>query len=111
MQLGIRYLRDCFSSQLTETNGHSSGADEKEVNAVKTIQKSYFWVNKLPYSYIQASGGLVLGCDEKGFYAAEIFFGVDADGVVGGGFYVDGDVVFEEAELFQALGLFEHAWG
>ena len=39
----------------------------------------------------------------------EVFFGVDSDCVVFGGFDVDGDVVFEEAELFEALGLFEKA--
>jgi hypothetical protein len=41
----------------------------------------------------------------------EVFFGVDSDGVVFGGLDVDGDVVFEEAELFEALGLFEEAGG
>ncbi len=40
---------------------------------------------------------------EEGFYALEIFFGVYADGVEGCFGYVDGDVVFEEAKLFQAL--------
>jgi hypothetical protein len=39
----------------------------------------------------------------------EVFFGVDSNGVVFGGLDVDGDVVFEEAELFEALGLFEEA--
>jgi hypothetical protein len=39
----------------------------------------------------------------------EVFFSVDADGVVVGGFDVDVDVVFEEAELLEALGLFEGA--
>ena len=33
----------------------------------------------------------------------EVFFGVYADGVEGGLGYVDGDVVFKEAKLFQAL--------
>jgi hypothetical protein len=46
---------------------------------------------------------------QEGFYALQVFFGVDADGVELGGLYVDGDVVFEEAELFEALGLFEKA--
>lgn len=41
----------------------------------------------------------------------EVFFGVDSDGVVFGGLDVDGDVVFEETELFEALGLFEEAGG
>lgn len=41
----------------------------------------------------------------------EVFFGVDAYGVVVGGFDVDVDVVFEEAELFEALDLFECADG
>ena len=40
----------------------------------------------------------------------EVFFGVDAYGVEVGGFDVDVDAVFEEAELFEALGLFEGAW-
>jgi len=39
----------------------------------------------------------------------EVGLGVDADGVVAGGFDVDGDVVLEEAELFEALGAFEEA--
>ena len=41
----------------------------------------------------------------------EVFFGVYADGVEGGGFDVDGDLVFEEAELFEAFGVFERAVG
>ena len=48
---------------------------------------------------------------EEGFDAVYVFFGVDAYCVEGGGFDVDVDVVFEEAELFEALGLFESAWG
>ena len=40
----------------------------------------------------------------------EVFFGVDADGVEVGRFDVDVDAVFEEAELFEAFGLFEDAW-
>ena len=48
---------------------------------------------------------------EEGFDAVEIFFGVDADGVEVGGFDVDVDAVFEEAELLEALGLFEGAGG
>jgi hypothetical protein len=39
----------------------------------------------------------------------QVFFGVDADGVEFGGFDVDVDAVFEEAELLEALGLFECA--
>jgi len=35
--------------------------------------------------------------EEDLFGAEEVFFGIDADGVVGGGEDVDGDVVFEEA--------------
>ena len=54
---------------------------------------------------------LWLTVEEEGFYAVEIFFGVDADGVEGGGFDVNVDVVFEEAELFEALDVFEGAWG
>ena len=41
----------------------------------------------------------------------EVFFGVDAYGVEVSGFDVDVDAVFEEAELFEALGLFEGARG
>ena len=41
--------------------------------------------------------------------AAEVGFGIDADGVVGSGFDVDVDAVFEEAQLFEAFGLFECA--
>ena len=41
----------------------------------------------------------------------EVFFGVDADGVVVRGFDVDVDAVFEEAELLEAFGLFEGAGG
>jgi len=41
----------------------------------------------------------------------EVFFGVYAYGVVVGGFDVDVDVVFEETELFEALGMFERAGG
>ncbi len=41
----------------------------------------------------------------------EVFFGVDADGVEVGGLDVDGDAVFEEAELLEALGVFEGAGG
>ena len=48
---------------------------------------------------------------EHGFDLFEVFFGVDAYGVVVGGFDVDVDVVFEEAELFEAFGLFEGAGG
>jgi hypothetical protein len=39
----------------------------------------------------------------------EVFFGVDADGVEVGGLDVDGDAVFEEAELLEAFGVFERA--
>jgi hypothetical protein len=46
---------------------------------------------------------------EDGLYTVEVFFRVDAYGVEVGGFYVDVDVVFEEAKLFEALGLFEDA--
>ena len=41
----------------------------------------------------------------------EVFFGVYADSVEAGGFDMDVDAVFEEAELFEALGLFEGAGG
>ena len=48
---------------------------------------------------------------EEGFDAAEVFFGVDTDGVEVGGFDVDVDAVFEEAELFETFALFEDAGG
>jgi hypothetical protein len=41
----------------------------------------------------------------------EVFFGIDADGVEAGGFDVNVDVVFEEAELFETLYVFEGAGG
>jgi hypothetical protein len=44
---------------------------------------------------------------EEDFYATEVFFGIDAYGVVVGGFDVDVNVVFEEAQLFEFFGLFE----
>jgi hypothetical protein len=43
------------------------------------------------------------------FGAAEVFFGVDADGVVRGGGDMQGDAVFKETQLFEALGQFEWA--
>jgi hypothetical protein len=43
------------------------------------------------------------------FDAAKVVFGVDADGVVLGLGDVEGDIVFEEAKLFEALDLFELA--
>ncbi len=48
---------------------------------------------------------------KNGLYVFEVFFRVDAYGVVVGGLDVDGDVVFEEPELFEALDLFECAGG
>ena len=48
---------------------------------------------------------------EEGLDAVEVFFGVDADGVEGSGLGVDVDSVFEKAELFEALGLFQGAGG
>ncbi len=45
------------------------------------------------------------------FDAEAVFFGVNADGVVLGFGDVDGDAVFEEAELFEALGELERAGG
>jgi hypothetical protein len=48
---------------------------------------------------------------EDALYLYEVFLGVDADGVEGGGLDIKGDVVFEEAELFEALGMFEGALG
>jgi len=47
--------------------------------------------------------------EEEGFDAVEVLLGVDADGVEVGGFDVDVDAVFQEAELFETLGLFESA--
>jgi len=46
---------------------------------------------------------------EDVFDLLEVFFGVYAYGVVFRGFDVEGDVVFEEAELFKSLGLFKGA--
>jgi len=60
------------------------------------------WLNLV----LEAGGGA-----EEGFDVAEVFFGVDADGVEVGGLDVEVDAVFEETELFQALGLFEDAVG
>jgi hypothetical protein len=48
---------------------------------------------------------------EEGFYSVKVFFGVDAYGVEVCGLDVDVDAVFEEAELLEALGLFECAGG
>src|SRR5271170_6799683 len=63
-------------------------------------------------SFVQDDGIFLWGMlAEEGFDAVEVFFGVDADGVEFGGLDVDGDVVFEEAELLEALGLFEEAGG
>jgi len=42
---------------------------------------------------------------------AKVSFGVDADGVVLGRFDVNLDTVLKEAELFEALGAFELAYG
>ncbi len=53
-------------------------------------------------------GGSTAGLEE-GLDGAEVFFGVDADGVEGGGFDVERDAVFEEAELLEAFGLLEGA--
>src|SRR5947208_34072 len=50
-----------------------------------------------------------LSVTEKSFDAVEVFFGVNTDGVECGGLDVDVDAVFEEAELFEALRLFEGA--
>ena len=44
---------------------------------------------------------------EDRFCCAEVFFGVDADGVGGGWGDVDVDAVVEEAELLEAFDLFE----
>ena len=44
---------------------------------------------------------------EDRFCCAEVFFGVDADGVRRGWGYVDIDAVVEEAELLEAFDLFE----
>ena len=52
-----------------------------------------------------------LGRLEESFDFLEVFFGVYAYGVVVGGFDVDVDVVFEDAELFEPLGVLEGAGG
>ena len=44
---------------------------------------------------------------KESFYAGDVRFGVDAHGVEVDGLDVEGDAVFEQAELFEALGLFE----
>jgi hypothetical protein len=49
--------------------------------------------------------------EEEGFDAVEVFFSVDADGVVLGGGDVEAEAVFEETELLEALGTFEGAGG
>jgi hypothetical protein len=54
---------------------------------------------------------LYLFAVKEGFDAVKVFFGVDADGVEVGEFDVDVDFVFEEAELFEAFGVFESAVG
>jgi hypothetical protein len=46
---------------------------------------------------------------EEGFDAVEVLFGIDADGVVLGGGDVEGEAVFEEAELLETLGALEGA--
>ena len=45
--------------------------------------------------------------EEDLFGAVEVLLGVDADGVMGGGDDVDGDIVLEKAELLEALGPLE----
>src|SRR3954452_13434090 len=62
---------------------------------------------QIPSGKITRRGPGQLSVTEKSFDAVEVFFGVDAYGVEGVGFDVDCDVVFEEAELFEALGLLE----
>ena len=57
-----------------------------------------------------SNSGLDAGLQE-GFDAGEVGFGVDADGVEGGGGDVDVDAVFEEAKLFEAFGVLEGAVG
>ncbi len=54
---------------------------------------------------------MLKGFLEDGFDGLKVVFGVDADGVDRGGFDVHGDVVFKEAELFEAFGLLEGAGG
>lgn len=48
---------------------------------------------------------------EDGFNAVEVVDGVDADGVAVGLGYVDIDSIFKQAELFEALDLFEGRGG
>src|ERR1017187_7407460 len=52
-----------------------------------------------------------LAAAEDGLDEAEVGLGVDADGVEVGGLDVDGEAVFEEAELFEALGALQPAGG
>src|ERR1039458_8232423 len=52
-----------------------------------------------------------LAAEEDGLDEAEVGLGVDADGVEIGGLDVDGEAVFEEAELFEALGALQPAGG
>ena len=49
--------------------------------------------------------------EEELFGEEEVGFGIDADGVEFGGFDVEVEAVFEEAELFEAFGAFEDAGG
>jgi hypothetical protein len=64
-----------------------------------------------PASAVFTDSVLGLAVEEEGFDSLEVGFGVYADGVEVGGGDVDGDAVFEEAELFEALGVFEGAVG
>jgi hypothetical protein len=46
-------------------------------------------------------------CEKELLDELEVGFGVDADGVLVGGFDVEVEAVFEEAELLEAFGVFE----
>jgi hypothetical protein len=52
-----------------------------------------------------------LSISQNLFDALQVFFGVYADGVAGGLAYVDGDAVFEQAQLLEALDLLERRGG
>ena len=62
-----------------------------------------------PIWFRRTNRSTVIGrsAEEDTFDVSEIYFRVDADGVVGGRFNVDRDVVFKKAELLEAFGLLE----